>query len=150
MIDIPDFETFCADPQLLNEPISPAWITFFRSVEGLPLDDEGVELFCQCTGRSAYVPQVHVEATGIIGRRGEKTSTTLKYLIWKCLYAGWQTQLRRSFFRRLGRHTELLRVPLIAQDMRVARDIQRAAESLVLGSPVVSREVADILATEIV
>lgn len=53
MPDIPDFETFCDDPQLLGEPISPAWVTFYRAVEGLPLDEEGEELFCRCTGKAS-------------------------------------------------------------------------------------------------
>jgi len=67
-------------------------VTFFAAVEGLPLDAEAIELFCACTGRNAYLPQVHVEATGIIGRRGEKSSTAIKYLLWKSLYGGFETQ----------------------------------------------------------
>ena len=32
------------------------WQTFLRATYGLPLDDEGVELFKRCTGRSCYDP----------------------------------------------------------------------------------------------
>jgi hypothetical protein len=148
MIEAPAFATFCEE--ILGEPISKAWVTFFAAVEGLPLDAEGVELFCQCTGRSAYVQQVHVEATGICGRRSEKSSSAIKFLLWRALFAGYETQVRRSWFKRLGRHTERLRFVLIAQDMRVAGDAKRTAEALCLGSPVVSREIAEILANELV
>ena len=145
MIDAPSFETFCEE--ILGEPITPAWIEFYNVVEGLPVENEA--FVNACMGRSEYIAHPYVEATGIIGRRGEKTSTAIKFLLWKALYGGFETQLRRSWFRKLGRHTERLRIPIIAQDMRVARDIQRTAESLCLGSPIISREVAEILQNEI-
>lgn len=148
MRDIVDFETFCADPQLLGEPISPAWVTFFRAVEGLALDEEGTALFCACTGRETYEPRIYTEATGICGRRAEKTSTSLKYLIWKSLFAGWEKHGSR--LRRTARAVRRLRVPIIAQDTRVSNDILRTAESLILDSPVVSKEVADVRVREIV
>jgi hypothetical protein len=85
---VPDFAAFCAD--VLGEPISPAWVTFYRAIEGLPLDADQQALFCAATGRSSYEPRVYPEATGLIGRRGEKTSTALKFLIWKSQYAGWE------------------------------------------------------------
>src|ERR1700679_1923098 len=88
-----DFETFCADPQLINEPISKAWATFYRAVEGLPLDEESVDIFRACSGRDSYEPRVFSECTAIAGRRSEKTSTGLKYLIWKSLTtAEWRVQ----------------------------------------------------------
>jgi hypothetical protein len=149
-MDIPDFETFCADPQLLDEPISKSWVTFYRVVDGLALDAEGEALYRQCTGRDSYVPQVHTEATGIIGRRGEKTSTALKYLLWKILFAGWESQLRASWFAKVARHTRLLRVPVIAQDVRIAKDILSTAQSLVLNSPAVSKEATDVRVNEII
>ena len=146
MIEAPSFATFCAE--ILGEPITLAWIDFYNCVEGLPVENES--FVNACMGRSEYIAHPYVEATGIVGRRGEKTSTAIKYLLWKALYAGYETQLRRSWFKKLGRHTERLRIVLIAQDQRVARDIQRTAESLVLGSPTVSREVAEVLQNEIV
>jgi hypothetical protein len=144
-----DFETFCADPQLLGEPISKAWVTFYRAVEGLPLNEEGEALFRQCTGRDRYVPQIYTECTGICGRRSEKTSTAIKYLLWKSQFAGWERQLSRSWFQKLGRHTRLLRVPIIAQDVRVSHDIKRSCEALILDSPVLQKEVADLRVSEI-
>lgn len=142
------FATFCDD--ILGEPISPAWATFYKCLEGEPLTAWERSLYLASTGRSEYVPRSYVEATGIIGRRGEKTTTALKFLIFKILTAGWESQARPSLLARLTRRRRLLRVPIIAQDMRVAGDIKLVAEQLVLDSPVVEREVADIRNTEIV
>jgi hypothetical protein len=143
------FEVFCSDSQLLNEPISAAWATFYRVLEGLPLDDAGIELYRACTGHDTYQPRTYVECTGIAGRRSEKTSTAIKYLLYKAMFSGWENQLRRSWFRSLGRHTRLLRVPIIAQDTRVGRDIKSVAEAMILDSPVLQKEVADIRVSEI-
>jgi hypothetical protein len=134
-----DFAEFCSDPQLVGEPISKPWATFYRAVEGLPLDDEGTEIFRACSGRDVYEPRVFNECTAITGRRSEKTATGLKYLIWKALTAtDW-----------LARHKGTLRIPIIAQDLRVAKDIKRAAEALLLGSPLLQNEVAEVLTSEI-
>ena len=135
-----DFETFCADPQLLNEPISKQWATFYAAVEGLPLDEDGVEIFRACSGRDRYEPRVFNEVTAIVGRRAEKTSTGLKYLLWKSLTTP-------EWFQR---HKGTLRIPIIAQDLRVAKDIKRAAEALLLGSPLLQNEVDEVLTAEIV
>ncbi len=80
-----DFDTFCSDPQLIGEPISKPWATFYRAIEGLPLDEEGTEIFRACSGRDRYEPRVFSECTAITGRRSEKTATGLKYLLWKAL-----------------------------------------------------------------
>jgi hypothetical protein len=148
MSNLPDFATFCSE--VLAEPISPAWATFYRAVEGLPLDEEGVELYRQSTGRDHYEPRAYTEATAICGRRSEKTQTCLKFLLWLILFAGFEKQQRTSWFARLGRHTRLLRIPIIAQDTRVAGDIKRTAESLCLAAPLVSREVVDVTADSVI
>jgi len=146
----PNFEHFCRD--VIGEPISDAWGTFYKVVEGLPLTPEQAQLYCTSTGRSEYVPRPggYQEATGICGRRSEKTQTCLKFLLWKIIYGGYEKQLRTSWFARVGRHTKLLRIPLILQDTRVARDVLRTAESLALGSPLLSEEIAESHRSELV
>ncbi|HVB87395.1 MAG TPA: hypothetical protein VNK23_12110 [Candidatus Dormibacteraeota bacterium] len=134
-----DFETICSDPQLVGEPISKQWATFYRAIEGLPLDEEGIEIFRACTGRDRYEPRIFNEVTAIVGRRAEKTSTGLKYLLWKSLTTP-------AWFQK---HKGTLRIPIIAQDLRVAKDIKRAAEALLLGSPLLRNEVDEVLTSEI-
>jgi hypothetical protein len=146
----PDFEHFCAD--VIGEPISFGWNVFYRVVEGLPLTAEQAALYCASTGRPEYVPRIagFQEATGICGRRSEKTQTCIKFLLWKIAYGGYEKQFRPSWFARLGRHTRLLRIPLILQDTRVARDVLRTAESLALGSPLLSEEIAESFRSELI
>ena len=145
-----NFERFCAD--IIGEPISPAWVTFYKVVEGESLTPEQAQLYCASTGRTEYVPRPggYQESTGICGRRSEKTQTCLKYLLWKVMYGGYERQFRLSWFARLGRHTRLLRIPLILQDTRVARDVLRTAESLALGSPLLSQEIAESYRSELI
>lgn len=60
-----DFETFCADPELVGEPLSKPWAVFYRAVDGLPLDEEGEAIFRACTGRDCYKARPYQEATAI-------------------------------------------------------------------------------------
>jgi hypothetical protein len=133
-------DEFCADPQLIGEPLSKAWSTFFRAVEGLSLDEEGQELFRKCTGRDSYEPRVYSESLVVAGRRSEKTSSFIKYLLWKIATSDHAAKASRS---------ELLRVPIIAQDLRVAKDIKQTAESYVQRSAILSRGVSEFLTNEI-
>ena len=133
------FDVFCSDPQLVGEPISKPWSVFYNAIEGLPLDAAEIEIFCACSGRDSYAPRVYTEATALAGRRSEKTSTGLKYMLWKLLTTPeW-----------LKMHCGTIRIPVIAQDMRIAKDIKKTAEHLVLNSPLLKNEVAEVLATEI-
>jgi hypothetical protein len=134
-----DFETFCSDGQLIGESISKPWATFYRAIEGLPLDEESTEIFRACTGRDGYEPRIFTEATAIAGRRSEKTSTCLKFFVWKILTdKSWASK-----------RNEELRIPIICQDMRIARSIKKSAESYLMNSPLLRNEVAENLASEI-
>ena len=133
-------DEFCADPELVGEPLSKPWNVFFRAIEGLPLNEEGQDLFRRCTGRDSYEPRVYAESLVIAGRRSEKTSSFVKYLLWKIITSDFGGKSSRS---------EPLRVPLVAQDMRVAKVIKSTAEAFVRGSAILSRGVSEILANEI-
>jgi hypothetical protein len=144
-----DSATFCADAQLLNEPISTAWITFYRAMEGLPLNAEQQELFCKCAGREKYEARIYTEATAIVGRRGQKTSTALKFLLWKCVTDSFKSPSNKSAPPRPGAHAKVLWVPVIAQDTRTSTDILRTLASLISNSPILSQEVLEIRAHEL-
>jgi hypothetical protein len=133
-------DDFCSDAQLIGEPLSRSWSTFFRAIEGLPLDEEGQDLFKRCTGREVYEPHAYSESLVVAGRRSEKTSSFLKYLLWKIA----------TFDRATGSsRSELLRVPVIAQDLRIAKDLKTTAESYVRRSAILSRSVGEFLTNEI-
>jgi hypothetical protein len=50
-----------------------AWFVFLRAMFGLALDDEGLALFQQCTGRSAPRSGGYLETSLVISRRGGKS-----------------------------------------------------------------------------
>lgn len=140
MMQFESFEAFCADPQLIGEPISKPWAVFYKAVEGLSLDADELELFFFCTGRSEYAPHVYTEATAICGRRSEKTSTAVKFALWKSLFGGFESRVRPG---------ELLRVPIVCQDLRIAKDVLRTVRTFLRNSPVLINEIDEDLATEI-
>jgi hypothetical protein len=142
----PTFEQFCSD--VIGEPITAPWVVFYRVVDGLALDEHQQKIFRKCTNRDSYEPRVHVESTGVIGRRGEKTSTALKFLLYKSQFAGWERQA--NWFARATHSIRLLRIPIIAQDLRVCGDIMRTAQALVLGSPMLAKELVDERPNELV
>lgn len=132
------FAEFCAD--LLGEPVSKPWLVFYAAVEGEPLDEEGVEIFRQCTGRDKYEPRAYQEATAVTGRRSEKTSSAIKFVLWKALTASFAACVRRG---------ELLRVPVVCQDQRIAKDVLRVAKALLGNSPHLRGEIAEEFVSEL-
>ena len=66
----PDIVEFATDPQLLNLSLSPAQESLLRSIYGLPLTGEHVDLFHECTGRSELPVAPFAEATVIAGAPG--------------------------------------------------------------------------------
>ena len=57
-----------------------AWFTFLRVMFGLPLDEEGLARFRQCTGRSSPSPSSRRAATparSVQNRKSEKLSDTV-------------------------------------------------------------------------
>jgi len=140
MMEFESFETFCSDPQLIGESISKPWAIFYKAVDGLPLTAEEQEVFFFCAGRESYEPRVYTEATAICGRRSEKTSTAVKFALWKALFGGFESRVRPG---------ELLRVPIVCQDMRIAKDVLRTTRTFLRNSPVLINEIDEDLATEI-
>lgn len=132
------FAEFCAD--LLSERVSKPWLVFYAAVEGEPLDDEGIEIFRQCTGRDRYEPRAYQEATAICGRRSEKTSTAVKFALWKALSGRYEKRVRRG---------ELLRVPIVCQDQRVAKDVLRTAKALLANSQYLRGEIDEEFVSEL-
>ena len=51
------------------------WLVFLSACYGLPLDDDGVALFCKATGRTTYAPPPGgwPEVVAIVGRQSGKT-----------------------------------------------------------------------------
>jgi hypothetical protein len=66
---------FIRSPELLNDQsLSLAQRACLKTIYGLPLDGEELEVYRRAAGRADYMPQEYNEATLIVGRRGGKTS----------------------------------------------------------------------------
>jgi phage terminase large subunit-like protein len=60
---------------------SPAQLCFARAILGEPLSIEEQEIYKLCTGREDYQQTPHLEADGIVGRKGGKTELIATPLI---------------------------------------------------------------------
>ncbi len=66
---------FVEHPDLINDPsLSFAQKTCLKSIYGLPLEPDELELYKRATGRQTYDAREQREATLIAGRRGGKTT----------------------------------------------------------------------------
>jgi len=106
------FEAFCRD--VLNEPISKAWIAAYKAFDGLPLTNSELELWRTMSGRNDYVPVDFREVVAVKGRRAQGSKTACKYLSY---------QIHTQDFRRFAAKGDRLHVPIIAQSRDVAREI---------------------------
>ena len=145
----PDFEHFCRD--VIGEPISAAWVVFYRVVEGLPLNAEQSQLYCASTGRTEYVPRPggYQEATGICGRRARRHKRASSFSV-------------EDRLRRLRKAVADVVVRAIGQAHQVAQNSadlagharreRRTSHRRVVGagSPLLSQEIAESHRSEFV
>jgi hypothetical protein len=116
-----------------------AWLTFLRVLFGLELDEAGLALFQQCTGRSAPSPSGYLEATLVIGRRGGKSLVLALIAAYLSCFFDW-----KPFLTGGERGT----IMVIAADRRQAGVIFRYVRAFLGIAPLVGmivRETADTL-----
>ncbi len=117
-----------------------AWFTVLRTLFGIPLADDEIELFRQCTGRTAPPPGGCNEAWLICGRRAGKSMILALIAVFLATCRDWSTHLSPG---------ERGTVMVLAADRRQARTIFRYARALLLDVPelaqLVERETADTI-----
>ena len=75
MMESLDIIAFIEHSDLLNDrSLSIGQKTCLRTIYGLPLDPQELEIYKRASGRQTYQPVEHREASAIAGRRGGKTS----------------------------------------------------------------------------
>lgn len=131
------FARFCAD--VLDEPISPAWVVAYKALEGEPLKPDELEIWRAMTGRDEYPGAAFLEMTSAKGRRSQGTKTATKYLAFKIL---------TGEYRRFAPKGDRLHVPIIAQSRDVAREIMSYLSTFYQETDLCS-EVAEIFKTSI-
>jgi hypothetical protein len=133
----------CQDPDLFGPwfkgPSWAPWFTFLRAMFALPLDEAGLALFQQCTGRSAPSPGGYLESSLIIGRRGGKSLILALIATYLGAFFNWRPYLTGG---------ERGTIVIIAADRRQATVIFKYLRAF-LGVPLLKgmivRETADTI-----
>src|SRR5439155_14661944 len=111
MPSTPTIIEFVTDPALLGLAISPAQRTLLKSIYGLPLTAQELDIFRDCTGRETYVAgRPFSEVTVVAGARAGKDSRIAAPIVCYEAVFGNHTQ-------HLGRGERAV-IPLVAQDQR--------------------------------
>jgi len=131
------FAAFCRD--VLDEPISPAWVTAYKALDGEPLTPAELGIWRALTGRESYEPRDTHELVAIKGRRAQGTKTACKFLAFK---------IHTADFRRYAPKGDRLHVPVIAQSREVAREITSYLSEFYTNTGLCS-EFSEILKTSI-
>jgi hypothetical protein len=137
----PSIVEFVTDPQLLGLALSPAQRTLLKSIYGLPLDDEELDLYRSCTGRERYPGQAFSETSVIAGARAGKDSRVAATVVcFEAVFGQHERHLARG---------ERGVVPLVAQDARGAKIAFGYIKDYLTRSPLLAGLVDDVLASEI-
>lgn len=113
-------------PWFKNRDSWRAWRTFLSALFGLPLDDEGLSLYRQCTGRTEPPPGGCTEAWLIVGRRGGKSFVLALIAAYLSVFRDWQPYLVPG---------ERATIKVLAVDRRQARTIHRYTRALLTRVP---------------
>lgn len=78
-------------PWFLNPETFKTWFTIVRAIEGLPLDDEQLEIFTELTGQTEAPTAPSKEVWIIAGRRSAKTLHMAIFAVWKATSFDWSS-----------------------------------------------------------
>ena len=138
---IPNIIEFVTDPQLLGLSLSPAQTVLLKSIYGLSLNKEELELFQQCTGREKYPGHAFGEVTVIAGARAGKDSRIAgPVAVYEAIFGGHEKHLAKG---------ERAIIPIVAQDARATRIAFGYVREYLTRSPLLAGMVEDVLSTEI-
>ena len=141
MIQGPNLVEFTTDPRLLGLALSAAQETLLRSIEGLPLTREHLELWRLCTGRETYPGRPFPETTVIAGARSGKDSRIAAPLVcFEAAFGGHEKQLHRG---------ERAIIPVVAQDLRATKIAFGYIRDYITGSAALRALVAEVRALEV-
>lgn len=119
-----------------------AWIVALKSLSGLPLNNDEMDIFTRCTGREEPLAEEASEAAFIIGRRGGKSQVAGLRACDMALLRDWRAYLAPG---------ELATVALICQSTRAAmRTLFGYVKGIVRNVPAFAREVTEERADEFV
>jgi len=105
------------------------WTVFLSALFGLPIDQDRLEIFYQCTGRSAPPVGSFSESWLIVGRRGGKSIILALIAVYLAVFKTWSDRLVPG---------ERGTVLVIAADRRQARVIFRYIAALITQTPLIA------------
>ena len=124
------------DPALFGSwfqgPSWQPWRSFLRVAFGLPLSDQDLALFKQCTGRTMPPAEAISEWWCLAGRRGGKSLISALCGAYLALFHD---------YRRFLAPGERATVMLLASDVKQARQLIRYCKGLIRASPMLARKV---------
>lgn len=85
-------------PQLFGSIIGPLttwerWLTFLRTLYGLPFGEKDAEIFKACTGREVPAAAGYGEAYSVVGRRGGKSKMASIIAAFEAVFGPWAARL---------------------------------------------------------
>jgi hypothetical protein len=134
------FASFCSD--VLNEPISPAWVTVFKAFQGERLTAPELEIWRALSGQEDYTPQERSELWCVKGRRAAGTKTACKYLTYLIHAHGHE-------YRRYAAKSDRLHALIVLQTRDIAREVVSYFAGFYNDSPLLHSEVAEIFKNSI-
>jgi hypothetical protein len=109
------------------------WFTFLRALFGLPMDDDDLVVWRNCTGRDKPPSAAFVEAWLVVGRRGGKSMILALIAVFLAVFRDW------SRYMVPGERTVIV---VIATDKKQAKAIFNYAKALLTLVPVLKPLVA--------
>lgn len=140
-MNVPNIIEFVLDPELLGLSLSPAQETLLRTIYGLPLSSEQIDIYRECTGRERPPEHGFGEVTVLAGARAGKDSRiAAPMVVYEALFGGHEKQLARG---------EKSVIPLVAQDKKATKIAYDYIREYLMGSKVLASTVEEVLAYEI-
>jgi hypothetical protein len=133
------------DPQLFGSAFPDTetwkpWRVVLKSLFGLKMTEAEIDIFRQCTGRSAPSPRGYQEFWGICGRRAGKSRILALVAAYLATFRHWEPYLAPG---------EYGRVMVMAANRAQARSIFDFISGLLQGSPMLARTIENITADSI-
>jgi hypothetical protein len=109
-----------------------AWRAFLATLFALPMTDEQLAVYCECTGRTTAPTAAFVEAWLVCGRRAGKSFMLALTAIYIAVFRDWRPYLAAG---------ERATIMIIAADRRQARTIMRYILGLLRSVPMLARTI---------
>ena len=126
-------------PEQWVDPCWDAWRSFLKAFFALPMNDQEIDIYQQCTGRLDIPARKFKDATLIVGRRGGKSRVTAALAVYFATSIDWRPYLAPG---------EIGYIPVIAPDRKQAKAIMGYCTAPFLNDPLLTPFLAKPPTTE--